>query len=69
MSVEVVLLKKYPIEKFYVGKLNFGFRFGNLAAPQEYTRHDFAQTDLKNATLFRGAIDIRKFVLADLTDW
>ena len=47
-----------PIEKFYVGKLNFGFRFGNLLVPQKFTKCDHEQFDLKISTLANGAINI-----------
>ena len=62
-------MKRYPIDKFYVGKLNFGFRFGNLLNSQEFNKHDMAQSDLRNSTLFKGAIDIKRMSCADLTDW
>ena len=58
-----------PIEKFYVGKLNFGFRFGNLLVSQEFTNHNHEQLDLEYNTLVNGAISLSNISFIDLTNW
>lgn len=59
----------FCIEKFYVGKLNFGFRFGNLLVPQKLTKHDHEQYDLELSTLSNGAISLSNISSIDLTNW
>ena len=57
------------IEKFYVGKLNFGFRFNNLLVSQKLTNHDHEQLDLEFDTLASGAIRLSNISFIDLTNW
>lgn len=59
----------FSIEKFYVGKLNFGFKFGNLLVSQELTNHDHEQIDLEFNTLANGAISLSNISFIDLTNW
>lgn len=66
-------MKKYPIEKFYVGKLNIGFKFGNLLVESikpNLTKKDYEQIDLKNKTIYMGAISLLGIDKLDgFTNW
>ena len=57
------------IEKIYVGKLNLGFRFGNLLVPKKLTNHDHEQLNLEFNTLAIGAISLSNISFIDLTNW
>lgn len=57
------------IEKIYVGKLNLGFRFGNLLVPKKLTNHDHEQLNLEFNTLANGAISLSNISFIDLTNW
>lgn len=61
-------INNISIEKFYVGKLNFGFKFGNLLVPRELTNHDHEQIDLEFNTLANGAISLSNISFIDLTN-
>ncbi len=62
-------MKKYPIDRFYVGKLNIGIRFGNLLFPNSFSYRDEKQKDLKFDTMARGAINIADLCLEKVTNW
>ena len=62
-------MKKYPVERFYVGKLNIGFKFNNLLVRRGLEKHDYDQFDLEYSTSASGAISLDGISYVDLTNW
>ena len=52
-------MKKYNINNFYVGKLTFLSRFGNLAVPSQYQEERLNKRYELLETIKNGAIDLR----------
>ena len=67
MGLEVDSMEKYPIEKFYVGKINFGFKIDDFRAYQAPTRQGCIILSVKDITTFNGAIDVQ-MMTSKLTD-
>jgi len=60
---------KYDINNFYVGKINFAYKFGNLLIPVEnISKEESQKNDLEYATILNGAIDLSKISDQDKTD-
>ena len=53
-------MKKYDIKNFYVGKLTFLSRFGNLLVPSQYQEERLNKRYELLETIRSGAIDLRK---------
>ena len=62
-------MEKFPIENYYVGRLNIGHKFGNLLLPPKLTQDDHKQIDLRNNILVEGAINLKPICFDDLTNW
>ena len=58
----------YPIENYYVGKLNFGHKMENISEDKQLTPEDERINNIKYWTIANGAVDLDEKTFQDATD-